>query len=259
MVFLGQLFVIIGLDNNSEQAAMSATLSFVLVGPFSCQTRLQVHCLPRHMEKKRIILADDQLLVRAGIRALLETLPQYEVIAECADGQQAIDASCSLRPDVVLLDIAMPGVSGIEAARHIHACAPDVKILILSSLDLQDVVMQALSAGASGYLHKDFILDELRFALGTLLGGGRYLSPRIQDRLINQTLVQDAVAASGLTPRQTEVLRLVAAGQTTKETARTLGISPKTVEFHRAQIMEKLGVHDVTGLTRYAVQQGLIT
>ncbi len=210
------------------------------------------------MKTVRIVLADDQLLVRAGIRALLETLPQYEVVAECAEGAEAVSAARNLHPDVAILDIAMPHVSGIEAAQQIHASQPDIKLLILSSLDQQEVVEQALSAGAVGYLLKDFILAELQLALATVLGGGRYLSPKIQEVLIHRVISNEPQTGTPLTPRQTEVLRRVASGQTTKQVARELGISPKTVEFHRGQLMDKLGVHDIAGLTRYAMQQGLI-
>lgn len=208
------------------------------------------------MEKTRIVLADDQLLVRQGMRALLDTLPQYEVIAECAEGSAAVEAALRLHPDVAILDIDMPGISGIEATRQIHAANPAIKTLILSAIDRREIIEEALNAGASGYLHKDFVLDELRFALGAVLAGSRYLSPRIQDRLIAE---RDGAVSSDLTPRQTEILRLVASGQTTKQVARTLGISPKTVEFHRAQIMQRIGANDVTALTRYAMQHGLIS
>jgi len=207
------------------------------------------------MKKTRIILADDQLLVREGMRALLDTLPRYEVIADCADGGAAVEAACRLRPDVAVLDIDMPVISGIEATKQIHAANPGIEILILSAIDRREIIEQALNAGASGYLHKDFILDELRFALDAVLAGNRYLSPRIQDRLID---AGNGAISSALTPRQTEILRLVASGRTTKEVARELGISPKTVEFHRAQIMNRIGAHDVTALTRYAMQRGLI-
>ena len=209
----------------------------------------------RPMKITRILLADDQLLVREGMRALLANLPQYEIIAECAEGTSAVEAVCRLHPDVAILDIDMPGISGIEAAKQIHAFDPGIEILILSAIDRREIIQQALSAGVSGYLHKDFILDELRFALGAVLSGSRYLSPRIQDCLINEP---DGVIMPGLTLRQTEILRLVASGRTTKEVARDLGISPKTVEFHRSQIMDRIGVHDVTALTRFAMQQGLI-
>jgi len=209
----------------------------------------------RCMNTSRIILADDQLLVREGMRALIDSIPQYEVIAECAEGRAAVEMVCRLHPDVAILDIDMPGISGIEATQQIHAANPGIKILILSAIDRREIIEEALNAGASGYLHKDFILDELRFAIGTVLAGNRYLSPQIQDRLLDER--NDSVS-SLLTPRQIEILRLVASGQSTKEAARALGISPKTVEFHRSQIMSRIGANDVTAMTRYAMQQGLI-
>lgn len=206
------------------------------------------------MNKIRIVLADDQLLVRAGIRALLETLPGYAVAAECADGHSALAEVERHLPDVVLLDIAMPGPSGIEIARMLRQRDPTVRILILSSIDRQEVVEQALEAGVNGYLLKDFVLDELQQALSAVLADESFLSPKISD-FTRSTVSADEL----LTPRQTEILRLVANGRTTKEIGRTLGISPKTVEFHRARLMQRIGVHDVTGLTRYAVQHGLVS
>lgn len=206
------------------------------------------------MNKIRIVLADDQLLVRAGIRALLETLPGYAVAAECADGHSALAEVERHLPDVVLLDIAMPGPSGIEIARMLRQRDPTVRILILSSIDRQEVVEQALEAGVNGYLLKDFVLDELQQALSAVLADEAFLSPKISD-FTRSTVSADEL----LTPRQTEILRLVANGRTTKEIGRTLGISPKTVEFHRARLMQRIGVHDVTGLTRYAVQHGLVS
>lgn len=210
------------------------------------------------MEKVRILLADDQLLVRVGIRALLESLPQNEVVGECEDGPQAVEAIRSLKPDVAVLDIAMPGMSGIEAAQQVRAFDSKVKILVLSGIERQEVVDQALAAGVNGYMLKDFALAELQLALSTVLKNGRFLSPRIQELLINRMLEGEGASAVNLTPRQTEILRLVASGRSSKEIARDLDISPKTVEFHRAQLMEKIGVHDVAGLTRYAMQNGLI-
>lgn len=206
------------------------------------------------MNKIRIVLADDQLLVRAGIRALLETLPGYAVAAECADGHTTLAEVERHLPDVVLLDIAMPGPSGIEIARMLRQRDPTVRILILSSIDRQEVVEQALEAGVNGYLLKDFVLDELQQALSAVLADEAFLSPKISD-FTRSTVSADEL----LTPRQTEILRLVANGRTTKEIGRTLGISPKTVEFHRARLMQRIGVHDVTGLTRYAVQHGLVS
>lgn len=207
------------------------------------------------MTKIRIVLADDQLLVRAGIRALLETLPGYTVAAECADGHTALAEVERHRPDVVLLDIAMPGPSGIEIARTLRQRDPSVRILILSSIDRREVVEQALEAGVNGYLLKDFVLDELQQALAAVLADAAFLSPKICDLTRSTVCGNDAL----LTPRQTEILRLVAYGKTTKEIGRALGISPKTVEFHRARLMQRIGVRDVTGLTRYAVQHGLVS
>lgn len=185
---------------------------------------------------------------------MLESLPGYQVIAECADGRQAVDDIERTRPDVVLLDIAMPGLSGIEVARLVRRSNSDVRILILSSIDRREVVDQAFEAGANGYLLKDFILDELQQALLAVMEQRPFLSSKINERAVTDP----GSPCEGLTLRQTEILRLVANGHTTKEIARDLGISPKTVEFHRARLMQRIGVHDVTGLTRFAVQNGLL-
>jgi len=207
------------------------------------------------MNTVQIVLVDDHLLVRAGIRALLESLPGYQVTAECTDGLQAIEEIERCRPDVVLLDIAMPGLSGIEVARLIRRTNPVLRILILSSIDRREIVEQALEVGANGYLLKDFILDELQQALLAVMAGQAFLSPKISE-LPNS---DSGARGENLTVRQTEILRLVANGHTTKEIARELGISPKTVEFHRARLMQRIGVNDVTGLTRFAFQNGLLS
>jgi DNA-binding NarL/FixJ family response regulator len=211
------------------------------------------------MKMTRLVLADDQLLIRAGIRALVETLPGYRIDAECADGHEAIAAIRRFQPEVVLLDIAMPGPSGIEVARTIRQFDRETKILVLSSIDRPEIIEQALSAGVNGYLLKDFVLAELQAALDRVLVGERYLSPKIQS--LSSRPDNDALASRNtlLTLRQTEILRLVASGRTTKEIARELGISPKTVEFHRSRLMERIGVHDVTGLTRFAFQTGVVS
>lgn len=210
------------------------------------------------MKMIRLVLADDQLLIRAGIRALVETLPGYRIDAECADGHEAIAAIRRFQPEVVLLDIAMPGPSGIEVARTIRQFDRETKILVLSSIDRPEIVGQALLAGVNGYLLKDFVLGELRAALDTVLVGERYLSPRIMGASSGANGDPSAGSNTLLTLRQTEILRLVASGLTTKEIARELGISPKTVEFHRSRLMERIGVHDVTGLTRFAFQTGVV-
>ncbi len=209
------------------------------------------------MKSVRIVLADDQLLVRAGIRALLESLPGYTVVAECANGTEVPATISATEPDVLLLDIAMPGPSGIEVAQALRNRDSSLHILVLSSIERREIVEQALDAGVNGYLLKDFLLDELQDALSTVLAGQSFLSPKIRG-MIRSGEANDGERNERLTPRQVEILRLVAGGSTTKEIARQLEISPKTVEFHRARLMQRIGVHDVTGLTRFAFQNGLI-
>ena len=210
------------------------------------------------MTVTRILLADDQLLIRVGVRALIESLPGYQIEAECADGYETLEAIRRVRPDVVLLDIAMPGPSGIEVTRTIRQHDADTRILVLSSIDRPQVVEQAMLAGANGYLLKDFVLAELLMALDSVLSGQRFMSPRIQGLCPAAGGETSPAHGDPLTPRQTEILRLVASGKTTKEIARHLGISPKTVEFHRGRLMQRTGAHDVTGLTRFALQTGVV-
>lgn len=208
----------------------------------------------------RLLLADDQLLVRAGIRSLIQTLDRYTVVAECADGLEALERTAALQPDVAVLDIDMPGLSGIEAMRQIRTVAPQTRLLVLSGIDRREVVEAALEAGCHGYLLKDFLLAELQLALDKVMDGSCYLSPKIQQQLLAAARDKDSnPPPPQLTPRQEQILRLVALGRTTKEIARELAISPKTVEFHRAQLMERLGVRDVAGMTRFAMQHGMIS
>ncbi|MDE1544231.1 response regulator transcription factor [Dechloromonas agitata] len=206
----------------------------------------------------RIILADDQLLIRAGIHALLDSLPECELVAECSDGHQAIAAVLQHKPDVILLDIAMPGPTGIEVARAIRLVDQETRILMLSSIDRRETIEEAMQAGADGYLLKDFVLAELLAALAAVRNGQRYLSPRIEQLRLEPTASGNPASKTLLTARQLEVLRMVASGKTTKEIARLLCISPKTVEFHRGRLMERIGAHDVTGLTRFALQNGVL-
>lgn len=211
------------------------------------------------MKASRIILADDHLLIRAGIRALFETLPDHELVAECSDGHEAVAAIRKLSPDAILLDIAMPGPSGIEVTQTIRQFDTNTRILILSSIDRPEIIEQGMAAGANGYLLKDFVITELLEALNTVLIGKTYLSPRIRGYAATPGGSGSGNCGNKLTSRQREVLRLVASGKTTKEIARDLGISPKTVEFHRGRLMERIGAHDVTGLTRFAVQSGVLS
>lgn len=210
------------------------------------------------MIKTRIVLADDQLLIRAGIRGLIAAMPEYELLAECADGHEALAAVSTYQPDVILLDIAMPGPTGIEVAHNIRRQQPATRILVLSSIDRREIIEQALMAGVDGYLLKDFVLAELLAALESVRKGERYLSPRVQQIAVQLNPGANAANGNPLTARQLEVLRMVATGKTTKEIARELQISPKTVEFHRSRLMERIGANDVTGLTRFALQYGVL-
>lgn|SRR5574343_810310 len=210
------------------------------------------------MIKTRIVLADDQLLIRAGIRGLIAAMPEYELLAECADGHEALAAVSTYQPDVILLDIAMPGPTGIEVAHTIRRQQPATRILVLSSIDRREIIEQALMAGVDGYLLKDFVLAELLAALESVRKGERYLSPRVQQIAVQLNPGANAANGNPLTARQLEVLRMVATGKTTKEIARELQISPKTVEFHRSRLMERIGANDVTGLTRFALQYGVL-
>ncbi|MFC4159322.1 response regulator [Chitinimonas lacunae] len=208
-------------------------------------------------QRCRVVVADDHLLVRMGIRAVLEHLGGYEVVGEASDGVETMTSLAALRPEVVLVDIAMPELSGIEVVRLARTAYPDLKLLCLSALRTPEAVIEALAAGANGYLLKDFVLDELAVALGAVRNGERFLSPSLPPevhRLIASGRQGDIAA---LTARQIEVLKRVAEGKTTKQIARELDISPKTVEFHRAKLAERLGLHDVASLTLYAARAGL--
>jgi len=210
----------------------------------------------------RIVLADDHHLVRKGIRALLEALPGVEVVAETGNGREAMELIESKRPDVAVLDITMPGLNGLEVAARTAKEVPHTKVLLLSMHAGEAYVAQALRAGVAGYLLKDAADDELAIALKAVARGDVYLSPQISRQLVER-LARAAEAEpdplAGLTSRQREILQLVAEGHSSKQVAAKLGISVKTVEAHRGQIMERLGVHDVTGLVRFAIRVGLIS
>ena len=212
------------------------------------------------MTPLRILLADDHTLVRAGIRALLAQMPDIEVVGEAGDGREALALVKALLPDVLLMDIAMTGMSGLEAAAQAKKECPGVKVIILSMHANEEYVMQALLVGAVGYLLKDAASVELELALKAAVAGQTYLSPAISRQVIENyvTRVGGIVPPDPLTARQREILQLVAEGRSTKEIAFALEISVKTVETHRAQIMERLDIHDVPGLVKYAIRTGLI-
>ena len=207
----------------------------------------------------RILIADDHTLVRAGLTSLIARIPEMEVVAEAADGRQALRLVRDLQPDIVLMDIAMPGLNGLESAERIHGIHPKVKIIILSMHASEEYVAQALKAGASGYLLKDAATAELEMALKSVSMGQFYLSPSISRQVVDNFLRGGPTGIELLTPRQREILQLIAEGKGTRDIAETLHLSVKTVETHRAQLMERLDIHDVAGLIRYALKKGLIS
>jgi len=210
--------------------------------------------------RRGVLIADDHVLVRAGVRGLLESSRRYRLLGEATDVADALAKIAALRPEVLLLDIMLPDMSGIDAVARIRALAPSIRIVFLSSQDSREAVTRALQTGADGFLSKDFVLSEMELALDAVLSGSRYLSPRISHVLVeamNAPAAADPVPTE-LTGRQVEVLRAIARGLSNKEIARELAISPKTVEFHRGQLMQRLDLHDVASLTRYAVQRGLV-
>lgn len=208
----------------------------------------------------KILIADDHALFRAGLRALLADIVESAVVLEAADGAQAVRMAQEHAPRLVLLDIAMPVLGGLAAVEQIKAAQPGVRVLVLSMHLNEEYVRRALAAGADGYLVKDAAPSELQVAVQAVLDGRHYLSPAAASLLIQQALpaIRGADPLQVLSPRQTEVLRMVAEGKSTKEIARVLDLSPKTIDIHRAQIMQRLDIHDIAGLTRFAVRVGLV-
>lgn len=208
------------------------------------------------------MLADDHALIRAGLRALLKSIEGVEVIAEASNGHETLEAVARRQPDVILMDIAMPGLNGLETAARILRQWPSVRIIMLSMHANDEYLRQAFGAGAAGYLLKGADPAELELALKAVMRGETYLTPAVSKRLVQDFLQQDGEPVSPqsvLTPRQREILQMIAEGHSTKEIATRLDLSVKTVETHRAAIMKRLDIHDVPGLVRYAIRAGLIT
>lgn len=203
----------------------------------------------------RIVLADDHDLVRSGIKALLSMVDGVEVIAEARTGQELINVVEALIPDLVMTDISMPGMDGITAIAHIKQSRPGVRLLVLSMYDTVDFVKRAVASGANGYLMKDAPPFELEQAVRSVMATGSYFSPAIAQRLLQPS---EPTIHEELTERQIEILTLIAQGRASKEIAYDLGLSPKTVDVHRARIMERLQINDIASLTLYAVRKGLI-
>ncbi len=209
----------------------------------------------------RILLADDHKIVRAGLRALIEKQSGMEVIAEAGDGRSAVQMVQELLPNVVIMDIAMPDMNGIEATRQITATAPNVKIVALSMHSDKRFVAEMLKAGAAGYMLKDCAFEELANAIRSVITNRTYLSPKIADIIIKDYTRlfpnTEFSVFSILTLREREVLQLLAEGKTTKEISSSLQISVKTVETYRKQIMDKLDIYSIAELTKYAIREGL--
>ncbi|WP_150772532.1 response regulator transcription factor [Pseudomonas fluorescens] len=211
-----------------------------------------------------LLLVDDHSLIRAGVRALVLDLPGYAVIGEANDGSQLLAMVEHLSPDIVLLDISMKQTGGLEALQQLKRVRPHSKVLILSMHTDPALIMQALESGAHGYLLKDTTATELEHALEALRNGERYLSPAIAHTVITQALTRnqknpDPADSHNLTARQLEILRLIVRGKSTREIANGLGLSVKTVETHRSQIMKRLQIYDVAGLVLFAVREQIIS
>ena len=209
----------------------------------------------------RVLVADDHTIVRTGIRHVLESEPGFIVVGEASTGTEALELAASLRPDVAVLDISMPGLSGLRVAAELRERAPETQVLVLSMHDNTEYVLESLRAGVHGYLLKDTAATELRGAIRAVRRGESFVSPPLAARQ-SAGVRGDPAASSGalglLTARERQVLAGVARGHTNREMAAQLGISPRTVESHRENLMKKLGVRTVAGLTRLALEAGLV-
>jgi len=217
---------------------------------------------PKNCSGKRILIAEDHKMMREGLRVLLEEKLGYECVAEVDDGYTAVTKARELKPDVVIMDIVLPQLNGIEATRQIKAHHPEIEVIVLSMHATRSYILQLLQAGASAYLLKDSAVEDLAAALVAVRKGGMYLSPAISTAaaLKNETagFLEKSMADSGsLTKRELQVLQLIADGHSTKEIAAILEISVKTIETHRKQIMDKLEIRTTAGLTKYCIREGL--
>ena len=214
-------------------------------------------------KKQRVLIVDDHTLLRAGLRSLLAQDPNIEIVGEAADGRDAVRAVGQLTPDLVLMDLTMPGMNGIEAVTEIKRRYPEVRILVMTLHKTEDFIHASLRAGADGYILKDATHDELRVAIRSVLLGKTYLSMDVSGKVVSGYL-GGGKSASGssvfdtLTHREREILKLVAEGRPNKGIAEYLNLSVKTVEKHRSNLMSKLDVHNAAGLTAFAIEKGLL-
>jgi DNA-binding NarL/FixJ family response regulator len=209
----------------------------------------------------RVLLADDHTLVRAGLRKLLESIPNLAVVGEAGDGLALLALAEQHQPHLVLMDIAMPGLNGLEATARLIKSMPGIRVMILSMHQNEEYVRRALRHGACAYLLKDSAPMELELALTAVLRGETWLSPAVSKGVVDDyvhRLRGDDQPGDALSPRQREVLQLIAEGLSTKDIARRLDLSVKTIDTHRSQLMKQLGIHEVAGLVRYAMRAGLV-
>lgn len=212
-------------------------------------------------KKIRVVVCDDHALFREGVKTILGSQPEFEVIGEAEDGREAVDLVVKLQPDVALMDISMPVLKGFDAARRVKKERPDVKILILTVYDDEDLVARCLDAGASGYVLKDSPPTQLIYAIEAVSRGQQYMSPRVLTSVIRQFMTHPAEPKTGydlLSDREREVLVLLAEGSSLKDIARRLNLSVKTVDAHKYNLMRKLNLHDRSELIRYAIRKRLV-
>ena len=216
------------------------------------------------MKPVRILVADDHDIVRKGLRAVLASRPGWQVCGEAANGREAVAAAIRHRPDIAIIDINMPELNGLEATREILKQVPEIRVLVLSAHDSESLVRQMLASGARGYVHKSDVSEDLIAAVETLCQGRVYFTSRVSDYVLGEArrgimsgeLPKDS--RPRLSPREREVLQLLAEGKANKEVATAMGISVKTVETHRGNVMSKLGMHSLSDLVRYAIQNEII-
>lgn len=214
------------------------------------------------MSKKiTVLICDDHALFREGVKTILNSQPEFEVVAEAEDGKEGVDLAIRLQPDVVLMDISMPVLKGFDATRRIKKARPDVKVLILSVYDDEDLVARCLDAGASGYVLKDSPPPQLIYAIQAVSRGQQYMSPRVLTTVVRQFIANPTEPKTGydlLSDREREILVLLAEGVALKDIARRLNLSAKTVEAHKYNLMRKLNLHDRAELIRYAIRKRLV-
>ena len=214
------------------------------------------------MKKIKVVVADDHTILRQGIKALLDNQEEIEVVGEAKDGREAIKVIEELSPDVILMDIAMPGLNGLEATRRIKKKFPKTKVVVLTMHTNEEYIFQILNAGADGYLVKETAFQDLISAISSVHRGEAFMSPSISKKVLTEYIQRaqgkEKVGFDTLTTREREILQLVAEGNSNKKIAEALFISPKTVETHRAHIMDKLNIHDRAGLIKYAIRKGMI-